>query len=63
MVIPFLRLKEHIGRIDLVWANYNRARLTDFQYNAPFFRFWQVYKTQVTSHSSLVQITAPLVNT
>jgi len=64
MLIPFLRLKEHIERIDLVWANCHLARLTDFHEhnNERFFCFWQVYKIQVTSHSSLVQITAPLVN-
>ena len=63
MLIPLLRLKEHTGRIDLVWENCHRAKLTDFQeHNERFFYFWQVYKIQVTSHSSLVQITAPLVN-
>ena len=62
MLIPFLRVKKHIGRIDLVWANCHLARLTDFhEHNERFFCFWQVHKIQVTSHSSLVQ-TAPLVN-
>ena len=55
MLIPFLRLKENIGRIDLVWANCHLARLTDFhEHNERFFCFWQVYKIQITSHSSLV---------
>ena len=55
MLIPFLRLKEHTGQIDLVWANCHQAKLTDFHENNE--RFFCV-----TSHSSLVQITAPLVS-